>query len=118
MLTLNAELVGGVKNEAAVPRRTPVTLSSQHCSVSWALSSPHTLARPSDGILKRASASRSSGEWNDNDFDVLADGAVVGRIFPAGAAPVAPPWMWTLLYGYREDARGMGWLCPPALSDI
>jgi hypothetical protein len=40
-------------------------------------------------ILKRASASRSSGEWNDNDLDVLADGAVVGRIFPAGAAPVA-----------------------------
>jgi hypothetical protein len=31
-------------------------------------------------ILKRASASRSSGEWNDDDFDVLADGAVVGRI--------------------------------------
>jgi hypothetical protein len=24
-----------------------------------------------------------------------------------------PPWMWTLLYGYREDARDMGWLCPP-----
>ncbi len=22
-------------------------------------------------ILKRASASRSSGEWNDNDYDVL-----------------------------------------------
>jgi hypothetical protein len=26
-------------------------------------------------ILKRASASRSSGEWNDDDFDVLADEA-------------------------------------------
>jgi len=25
-------------------------------------------------ILKRASASRPSGEWNDDDFDVLADG--------------------------------------------
>ena len=25
-------------------------------------------------ILKRASASRSSGEWGDDDFDVLADG--------------------------------------------
>jgi len=24
-------------------------------------------------ILKRASASRSSGEWNDDDYDVLAD---------------------------------------------
>jgi hypothetical protein len=31
-------------------------------------------------ILKRASASRPSGEWNDDDFDVLADGLVVGRI--------------------------------------
>jgi len=30
-------------------------------------------------ILKRASASRSSGEWNDDDFEVFADGAVVGR---------------------------------------
>jgi hypothetical protein len=31
-------------------------------------------------ILKHASASRSSGEWDDDDFDVLADGVVVGRI--------------------------------------
>jgi hypothetical protein len=34
-------------------------------------------------ILKRASASRSSGEWGDNDYDVLADGIVVGRIMKA-----------------------------------
>jgi hypothetical protein len=32
-------------------------------------------------MLKRASASRTSGEWNDDNFDVLADGGVVGRIF-------------------------------------
>src|SRR5919204_4574744 len=38
--------------------------------------------------VRRASASRPSGEWNDDDFDVLADGAVVGRIFKANAAPV------------------------------
>jgi hypothetical protein len=31
-------------------------------------------------ILKRASASRPSGEWDDDDFDVLVDGVVVGRI--------------------------------------
>jgi hypothetical protein len=37
-----------------------------------------------------------SGEWNDDDFDVLADGAVVDRIFKANAAPVGSPWMWTL----------------------
>jgi hypothetical protein len=32
-------------------------------------------------ILKRASASRSSGQWRDDDYDVLENGVVVGRIF-------------------------------------
>ena len=36
-------------------------------------------------VLKRASASRLSGEWNDDD-DGLADGIVVGRIMKAAAA--------------------------------
>jgi hypothetical protein len=54
-------------------------------------------------ILKRASASRSSGEWSDDDYDVLADGVVIGRIFNAAAAPVGTPWMWTLAYGFHED---------------
>jgi hypothetical protein len=53
--------------------------------------------------LKRASASRPSGEWDDDDYDVLADGVVVGRIMETAAAPVGQPWMWTLLYGYHED---------------
>jgi hypothetical protein len=53
-------------------------------------------------ILNRASASRPSGEWND-DYDVLADGVVVGRIFNAAASPVGTPWMWTLAYGFHED---------------
>jgi len=39
-------------------------------------------------VLKRASASRPSGEWNDDDFDVLADGVVIGRILKVHAAPV------------------------------
>ena len=34
---------------------------------------------------------------NNDDYDVLADGAVVGRIFKANAAPVAP-WIWTLAF--------------------
>jgi hypothetical protein len=54
-------------------------------------------------ILKRASLSRPSGEWIDDDFDVLADGEVVGRIFKANAAPVGTPWMWTLAFGHHED---------------
>jgi len=44
-------------------------------------------------LLKRAALSRSSGQWSDDDFDVLANGAVVGRIFKANAAPVSMSWM-------------------------
>jgi hypothetical protein len=54
-------------------------------------------------ILERASASRSSGEWSDDDFDVLADGVVVGRIILAAAAPVGQPWLWTLAFGHHEE---------------
>jgi hypothetical protein len=54
-------------------------------------------------IVKRASASRLSGDWNDDDYDVLADGAVVGRIFRANAALVGTPWMWTVAVGHHED---------------
>ena len=50
-------------------------------------------------ILKRASASRSSGQWSDDDFDVVA----VGRIFKAAAASIGSPWLWTLAYGHHED---------------
>ena len=41
-------------------------------------------------VLKLASASRPSGEWKDDDFDVFADGGVVGRIMKAAAARTAP----------------------------
>jgi hypothetical protein len=34
---------------------------------------------------------------------MLADGAVVGRIFKANTAPVGSPWMWTLAFGHHED---------------
>jgi hypothetical protein len=33
--------------------------------------------------LERPSISRPSGEWNDGDYDVLADGVLVGRIMKA-----------------------------------
>jgi hypothetical protein len=54
-------------------------------------------------ILKRAAASRPSGEWSDDDYDVLADGVVVGRIMKAAAKPADASWLWTLAYGQHED---------------
>ena len=61
------------------------------------------MKRRSQLILKRASASRSSGEWSDDDYDVLADGAVVGRIMKAAASPESTSWLWTLAYGQHKD---------------
>jgi hypothetical protein len=55
-------------------------------------------------ILKRASASRPSGDWGEDDYDVLADGEVVGRILKVNAAP-SMPWMWTLEPFEHHDDR-------------
>jgi len=59
-------------------------------------------------ILKHASASRPSGQWSDDDYDVLTDGRVVGRIMRAATAPVGASWLWT--YGFdpleRQPAHG------------
>ena len=54
-------------------------------------------------VFNGVSASRVSGEWNDDDFDVLSDGAVVGRIFLSNASPVGTWWMWTLRLRHHED---------------
>src|SRR5262249_17945229 len=60
-------------------------------------------------ILKRASASRTSGQWKEDDFDVLADGVVVGRIMKAAAPPVDAPWLWTLAFGHHGDRTPTRW---------
>jgi hypothetical protein len=85
------------------PRRTGI--ANTYWARPWAseVESEPIRVPTSHLILKRASASRHSGEWNEDDFDVLADGAVVGRLFKANAAPVGMPWMWTLGFGHHED---------------
>jgi hypothetical protein len=62
-------------------------------------------------ILKRALASRPSSH---DDYDVLADGVVVGRIMKAYAAPVGSPWFWTLGYGYHRARSPTQRLCRDA----
>jgi hypothetical protein len=52
-------------------------------------------------VAIRAAASRSSGQWNEEDYDVVANGEVVGRIFNAGVS-LARPRMWTLDIGHHE----------------
>jgi hypothetical protein len=40
-------------------------------------------------ILKRAAIG-----WNQDEYDVLEDGVIVGRIFKVPIAPQDQPWMW------------------------
>ena len=49
-------------------------------------------------ILKRGKLSRSSGQWSDEDYDVLADGKVVGRILEEGSRfdPPELRWFWSI----------------------
>ena len=53
-------------------------------------------------ILKRGDPSRR----RDNDYDVLEDGKVVGRIFHLeAAAPEGRPWMWASGHGGTSSVR-------------
>jgi len=45
-------------------------------------------------LLKGASASRSSGQWDDDDFDVLADGVVVAALAASALPALAQPSLW------------------------
>jgi predicted nucleotidyltransferase len=61
-------------------------------------------------MLKRASASRSSSEWSAGDYDVLVEGAVVGRFSLTPDAPQNRQWMWTLIQGqYQDRGHEMTW---------
>jgi hypothetical protein len=53
--------------------------------------------------LRRASASRPSGEWREDDYDVLENGVVVGRIFMSLIASKDARWFWSLAYGRHRD---------------
>ena len=56
-------------------------------------------------ILTRASVSRSSRQWRDDDYDVLEDGEVVGRIFfldAVGPAPGCGHQVTTATYAERH----------------
>jgi hypothetical protein len=50
-------------------------------------------------ILKRAPLG-----WNQEDYDVLEDGVIVGRIFKVPIAPQDQPW-YAAAHGYESHAR-------------
>jgi hypothetical protein len=58
-------------------------------------------------ILKRASLSRTSGTWSDDDYDVVSEGICIGRIFLATAGvPAETPWFWGIEFHHRRNRVG------------
>jgi hypothetical protein len=43
------------------------------------------------------------------DYDVLTDGAVVGRNMRASAAPVGAPWLWTAFWQHEDRTPTHGY---------
>ena len=61
-------------------------------------------------ILTRASVSRPSGQWREDDYDVLENGVVVGRIFCLDAVgPQGRPWMWASGHNGEIKRAGHGY---------
>ena len=68
-------------------------------------------------LLKRASKSRLSCSWSDDDYDVFDGDWQIGRILWAYAANRDTPWLWTItaqVSQYPHDrgyaaSRGRRW---------
>jgi hypothetical protein len=54
-------------------------------------------------VLRSAKTSRSSCVWIDEDYDVLSEGEVVGRIFKGKG--IRRPWFWAIAYGHHRDRK-------------
>jgi hypothetical protein len=54
-------------------------------------------------ILKRANTSRLSGQWSDDDYDVLKNGVDYRAAFMVPIAPAERPWMWAS--GHNGEIR-------------
>jgi hypothetical protein len=58
-------------------------------------------------ILTRAKLSRPSGQWQDEDYDVLANGKVIGRILEEGSR-LGPPGAAVGLVDHRDRTGDTG----------
>ena len=74
-------------------------------------------------ILKKAIAHYPHGPWtaDKEDYLVLVDGRVIGRIFPQPQAPLGRPWFWTITareYPPSIHSRGYSATREQAMADF
>ena len=59
--------------------------------------------------LKRASKSRPSGTWFDDDYDVVDGKQHIGRIMLHPQAPEGDPWFWTITARVPQSTADRGY---------
>jgi len=58
--------------------------------------------------LIRASKSRPSGTWSDDDYDVFDSGQDVARIVWSYTAPRDRPWVWSITCRFQNAPEDRG----------
>ena len=97
--------------EMSMPYKpAPMTLGNMRANGVGTRSTDHMLT------LKRASKSRPSGAWPDDDYDVWDGNQHIGRIMWTHATPADRRWFWTITVRMPQYPHDRGYAASRELA--